>query len=237
MKRAIPIIAACLGLIVPAWAQNYPEQEGQPNQHQDNYDHDHHYHYADRIPAGTRIRIRTDDRIDVHDHADDRVYYGRVAEDVIGEHGDVLIPRGAQAELMVTNLGRHDMSVDLESIIIHDRRYMVAANAYEHARRPGLGENKRTGEYVGGGALFGTIIGAIAGGGKGAAIGALAGAGAGAGGEILTRGREVHIPAESILTFRLEEPLDIARGHWAHDRGENRDGYHYHDDYYGHDHD
>jgi hypothetical protein len=54
--------------------------------------------------------------------------------------------------------------------------------------REGLGANKRTGAFVGGTALLGTVIGAIAGGGNGAAIGAVAGAGAGAGAQVLTRG-------------------------------------------------
>jgi outer membrane lipoprotein SlyB len=71
----------------------------------------------------------------------------------------------------------------------------------------GIGANKRTAEMTGGGALLGTVIGAVAGGGKGAAIGALAGAGAGATAQVLTRGKEVKVPAESMLTFKLDQPL------------------------------
>src|SRR5262249_30757598 len=79
-----------------------------------------------------------------------------------------------------------------------------------------------TGRYVGGGAILGAIIGAIAGGGKGAAIGAGAGAAAGAGAQVLTRGRSVAIPSESLLTFNLQQPLRIETadtrfsrdGHW-----------------------
>ena len=71
--------------------------------------------------------------------------------------------------------------------------------------RDGVGVNKRTGAITGGGAAIGAIIGAIAGGGKGAAIGAGAGAGAGAVGQILTKG-SIKIPAETILTFRLDGP-------------------------------
>ena len=78
------------------------------------------------------------------------------------------------------------MSVDLESVTVNGRRYMVSAEAYDKSRGSGLGKNKRTGEYVGGGAALGAIIGAIAGGGKGAAIGAAAGGGAGAGTQVLT---------------------------------------------------
>jgi outer membrane lipoprotein SlyB len=75
-----------------------------------------------------------------------------------------------------------------------------------NARR-GLGANQRTGTYVGGGAVLGTLLGAIAGGGRGAAIGALAGAAAGAGTEVLTKGSEVRVPAETVLNFQLDQPV------------------------------
>jgi hypothetical protein len=46
------------------------------------------------------------------------------------------------------------------------------------------------------------------GGGKGAAIGAGSGAGAGAITQILTKGT-IKVPVESILTFKLDEPLRV----------------------------
>jgi hypothetical protein len=58
---------------------------------------------------------------------------------------------------------------------------------------------------VGGAAAIGTLIGAIAGGGDGAAIGAAVGAAGGAAAQVLTRGDQVRIPAESVLTFRLDQ--------------------------------
>ena len=76
-------------------------------------------------------------------------------------------------------------------------------------RKEGVGKNKRTAKYVGGGALAGTLIGAIAGGGKGAAIGALAGGAAGAGAQQLTKGKEIKIPAETEMTFRLDQDLQL----------------------------
>ena len=182
------------------------------------------------IPQGVQIRVRTDQPIDVRDRSDGRIYTGTVAEDVFAPDGKLVIPRGARAELIVQNLSDRDMAIDLESITVQGRRYMVAASTYDTSRRSGVGANRRTGEYVGGGALFGTIIGAIAGGGKGAAIGAAAGAGAGT--QSLTRGSALHIPAETVLTFRLEQPLEIGRGRFSQDNGYDRDGYHYHNDYY-----
>ena len=72
--------------------------------------------------------------------------------------------------------------------------------------------------------MIGAIIGAIAGGGKGAAIGGGVGAAAGAGAQVLTRGKSVNVPAESLVTFRLEQPLQTG----AADRGFSRNGQHYH---------
>jgi hypothetical protein len=178
---------------------------------------------AQTIPAGTRVEVRVNDPIDSRDATDNRIYTGSTARDVLDADGRLIIPRGAQAELIVRRLGDHDFAVDLDSIRVGDRRYSIDSSS-ESTRRDGIGANKRTGEYVGGGAVLGTLLGAIAGGGKGAAIGALAGGAAGGAGQVLTRGREVHIPAESILTFRLERALDVFP-----DRGRDRDGHHYHD--------
>lgn len=219
MTKNIPLLAsALLGLGLTASAQ--------PNR---DYNNRNSY---DVIPSGTEVRVRTIDRIDTQVPSDRRVYNGVVADDVIGRDGRVMIPRGANAELMVTNMGDREVAVDLESVSVNGRRYMVSAEDYTRARREGVGKNERTAKYVGGGALLGTVLGAIAGGGKGAAIGAIAGGAAGAGTQVLTRGNAVHIPSESILTFRLDRPLNVANGNYSRDRGVDRNGYHYHDDYY-----
>jgi outer membrane lipoprotein SlyB len=101
------------------------------------------------------------------------------------------------------------MSLDLESIKVGSRRYNVDTADLTESSRQGIGVNKRTAEYVGGGTVLGTLIGAAAGGGRGAAIGAASGAAAGAGTQILTRGKAVNIPAESTLRFRLDQPLRL----------------------------
>ena len=54
------------------------------------------------------------------------------------------------------------------------------------------------------------MIGAAAGGGFGAGMGAIAGAGASMIGVLATRGRATEIYPETMLTFRLMEPLTIA---------------------------
>ena len=86
---------------------------------------------------------------------------------------------------------------------------MVSTSDLEKKGGSGIGANKRTATMVGGGALAGAIIGAIAGGGKGAAIGAVLGGGAGAGAEVLTKGKQVKVPAETVLTFQLDSDLHL----------------------------
>jgi len=56
---------------------------------------------------------------------------------------------------------------------------------------------------------LGALIGGLAGGGKGAGIGALAGGGAGAGGAAFTGNKDVVLPAESALSFKLEQPIEV----------------------------
>ena len=177
------------------------------------------------IGTGTSIAVRTNETIDVK-NSDGRVFSGAVNQDVMDANGNVAIPGGSNAELIVRKASSKDLTLDLESVTVNGQRYAVTANAsrLSGGQRDGIGKNKRTAEFIGGGAALGAIIGAIAGGGKGAAIGAAAGAGAGAGTQVLTRGKAVKVPAESLLTFRLEQPLQMG----ALDNGFTRNGRHYH---------
>jgi outer membrane lipoprotein SlyB len=107
-------------------------------------------------------------------------------------------------------MGNHEIVLDLQSVNLNGQRYALNTQDLTQTGNNGdrgIGANKRTGEYVGGGAILGTLLGAVAGGGRGAAIGALAGAAAGAGTQVLTRGSEVKVPAETVLTFQLDQPV------------------------------
>jgi len=187
----------------------------------------------DRYPAspisevapGTNLSVRTNEYINTRSR-DGRIYTGRVAEDVRGTDGQVAIPRGSDVELIVRRARDNDLILDIESVTAYGQRYAIDTQAQrlESSDRSGIGANRRTGEFVGGGAVLGTILGAIAGGGKGAAIGAAAGAAAGAGGQVLTQGRDVRVPAEIIVNFRLDSTLAVN----VPDTGYMRSGYHYH---------
>lgn len=177
------------------------------------------------IADGTTVSVRTNETIDAK-KSDGRVFTGVVDQDVTDANGNVAIPRGSNAELIVTQGSNKELSLDLESVTVNGQRYAVTADPSQisSGERDGIGKNKRTGVFIGGGTAIGAIVGAIAGGKKGAAIGAAAGAGAGAGTQVLTRGKAVKVPAESLLTFRLQQTLQ--RG--AVDRGFLRRGRHYH---------
>ena len=186
------------------------------------------YQSSGVIDSGTTIAVRTNETINAK-NSDGRVFSGVVEEDVIGRNGRVVIPRGSTAELVVRSVGNNDIAVDLDSINVTGTRYSVdtAGSVVSSDEKEGFGVNKRTGTFVGGGAALGAIIGAIAGGGKGAAIGAGVGAASGAGAQILTKGKSVNVPAESLLTFQLAQPLQAGIA----DSGYMRNGAHYHRGY------
>ena len=156
--------------------------------------------------------MRTNEAI-VSTNAEGRTYQGEIATEVVDADKKVLLPRGAQVELVV--LGgqgeeRRQRRGSPARTAERDRggqTYLVVSE--EVKKTSGLGANRRTAETVGGGAALGTLIGAAAGGGTGAVIGGLVGAAAGAAVQVLTQGKEVRIPAESVLRFQLDEPIRL----------------------------
>jgi|SRR5579862_932536 len=182
---------------------------------QDRYGRDGRYDAytrPQRVEAGQFVTVRTEQPIETN-RRDGRVFRGVVDRDVWDQYDRLAvpaIPKGSPAELLVRSAPDGDLILDLDAITIDGRRYAVAAQADRVEGQPRGTSGDKAAEYVGGGAIIGSIIGAIAGGGKGAAIGAAAGAGAGA--AVLTRGREVRVPAGSEVTFRLDQELAVGGG-------------------------
>ena len=162
------------------------------------------------IPEGTDIKVRTDTTIPAKPATDTR-YDATISNDVMNNSGGVAIPRGSRAELVAvpTDDGK-DTNLDLRSVTVDGRRYVLETRSSEKTSSApgGLGANKRTGKYVGGGAAVGAILGAILGGGKGAAIGAIVGGAGGAGAQVYT-GKKKEIPAETQLSFKLAQELEM----------------------------
>lgn len=186
--------------------------------------HAHHYHPSRAeihtktyvIPDGTRVSVRTEDTINSANAAEGQTYPAEITGDVLDASGDVVIPRGSNAQIVIRSASRggrfrgaSDLVLDLQSVSVEGQEYTLSTTDVREAGRQGLGKNKRTAEFAGGGAALGAIIGAIAGGGKGAAIGAGAGAGGGALTQVLTKGGAIRVPAETVLTFQLDKPVRI----------------------------
>jgi hypothetical protein len=168
------------------------------------------------IAAGTQVSVRNEETIDSAVATEGQTYAAEVTKDVLDAAGDVVIPQGSNAQIVIRSAtkggkikGASDLVMDLQSVSVGGQRYSLSTQNLEEKGREGVGANKRTGIFTGGGAAAGAIIGAIAGGGKGAAIGAAAGAGAGATTQILTKGA-IKVPAETVLTFQLDKPLRVA---------------------------
>jgi hypothetical protein len=168
------------------------------------------------LPVGTKVAVRTEETIDSGKAAEGQTFAAEVTQSVRDESGAIVIPRGANAQIIITSAsqgGRYtkasDLRLDLKSVAIDGRQFRISTVDIQQRGKEGLGANKRTAQYSGGGAALGAIIGAIAGGGKGAGIGAGAGAGAGAITQVVTKGGSIKVPVETVLTFRLDKPLHI----------------------------
>jgi hypothetical protein len=168
------------------------------------------------LPAGSEVSVRTNEAIDSGTAAEGQTFDAQITRDAKNANGDVVIPRGSRARIVIKSAskggrfrGASDLVLDLQSVTINGRQYTIDTADISQKGRSGVGANKRTAEYTGGGAALGAIIGAIASGGKGAAIGAGAGAGAGALTQVLTKGGAIKVPAESVLTFLLDKPLKV----------------------------
>ncbi len=167
------------------------------------------------LAAGTEISVQTHETIDGSTAAEGQTFSADVTENVRDADGKTVIPAGAKAQIIIKSLtqggkikGRDDLILDLASVSVDGRQYALSTADLEEKGREGLGKNKRTAEFLGGGAAIGGVVGALLGGAKGAAIGAGAGAGGGTLAQAMTKG-EIRVEAETILTFKLDAPLKV----------------------------
>jgi hypothetical protein len=164
------------------------------------------------IPAGTHISIRLGQEIDSKSATEGQPFTATVARPVMIA-GKTIIHEGASASGTVVATksrgrfkGEGYLELKLDTVRADGRTYPVASSTVERVEK---GKGKRTAGFIGGGGGFGALIGGLAGGGKGALIGGLAGAGAGTAGSAFTDNKPIVLPAETVLTFRLERGVTV----------------------------
>jgi hypothetical protein len=165
------------------------------------------------IPSGTTLGIRLVDSIDSETAQPGQVFHATL-DSPLAVDGDTAIPSGYSVEGHIVDVksagkfaGQSLLVLQLDRIAVGSKNYNLQTDQY---KRQGNSRGKNTAKKVGAGTVIGAIIGGIAGGGKGAGIGALAGGGVGAGVQAATKGQQIKLPSESLLTFTLQEPLIVA---------------------------
>lgn len=163
------------------------------------------------VPAGTVLTIRTNQALSTKNVQTGTAFTGSVMTPISLE-GKTVIPAGAEVTGIVRDAkkagkfkGGASLTLALDSVTVNGHKYNIVT---EYFAQESQGKGKRTTGMIVGGSGAGAAIGGLAGGGKGAAIGALAGATAGTIGAI-TGNRDIELPAESALTFKLDEPLTL----------------------------
>jgi hypothetical protein len=170
------------------------------------------------LPYGTDLVVRTDETIDSSNTQTGQLYRATITEGVMDAEGNQAIPAGAPVRLLIRQvttggaIHSAELVLDLFSVTIDGKQYRVVTSNVDESSQKGVGKNRRTSEFLGGGAAIGALMGGIFGGGRGAGIGALSGAGGGMLTQVFTRGKQVMVPAESVLRFRLERRLVLQQG-------------------------
>src|SRR3984957_12431550 len=166
------------------------------------------------VPAETVISVNLDQAVGSKISTPGQAFSATVASPVSVD-GRLAIPKGARVAGVVKDAksagrfkGGAVLALTLTSVTIKNDNYDIQTTA---PTETSTGKGKSTGALVGGGAGGGALIGGLAGGGKGALIGGLIGAGAGTGGAGLTGNREITLPAETLLNFKLVQSIEIKR--------------------------
>jgi hypothetical protein len=164
------------------------------------------------VPAGTVLSIRMNQGIDVK-HAQAGENFSGTIVNTINVDENTVIPAGSTVEGVVVRAhkrghfkGASVLQLTLTGLNVNGKHYRLDTSTLTRAKK---GKGKRTAAFIGGGSGLGMLIGGVATGGVGLLIGGLAGAGAGTAGAAFTGNKDVNIPAESVVSFRLAQPIQL----------------------------
>jgi hypothetical protein len=165
------------------------------------------------VAAGTNLTVRINQRISVKtNRAGDR-FDGEIAEPVLGDDNQVVLPKGTPVNGIIAASHRRGhfkgasiLELRLTSLTLNGNQYRLDTRDLTRTKK---GKGKRSAAFIGGGSGLGMLIGGVATGGTGLLIGGLAGAGAGTAAAGLTGNRDIEIPSESIVHFKLAQDLVV----------------------------
>jgi hypothetical protein len=164
------------------------------------------------VPEGTEVNVVLNQSISTAANRSGDTFQATLASPVVVDDKTV-IPKDALVTGHIVDArpsghlkGVARLELTLDSVKVNGETYEIATGDFG---RTGKNHNKRNGILIGGGAGLGAIIGGVAGGGVGALIGTSVGAGAGTAGAAFTGKKDIRVPAEATLSFRLARPVTI----------------------------
>jgi hypothetical protein len=166
-----------------------------------------------QIPAGTPLSIRINQHLSVKSSREGDHFDGELVEPVLGANDRVIVPKGTPVGGIVAAShkrghfkGASILELRLTSMTLNGTRYPLDTSSLTRTKK---GKGKRSAAFIGGTSGLGMLIGGVATGGTGLLIGGLAGAGAGTAAAGLTGNRDIDIPAESVVHFKLADNLVV----------------------------
>ncbi len=164
------------------------------------------------VPNGTELVVRLTESVSSELNEKGDTFLASLASPImIGDR--VVIPAEAGVEGKVVDVqsagrfsGRPKLAVQMTRLTFNGKTYELRSSQYS---KQGASRDARTVAAIGGGAGIGAIIGGILGGGRGAAIGSVIGAGAGTSAQAASKAPQVGLPAETVLSVRLQAPLSV----------------------------
>ena len=165
------------------------------------------------IPAGTTLAIRIDQRISVKASRAGDTFTGEIVDPVLGGDNHVLVPKGALVGGVVDVSHRRGhfkgsslLELWLTSLTMDGKQYPLDTRDTARSKK---GKGRRSAALIGGGTGLGMLVGGLATGGTGLVVGGLVGGGAGTAAAGLTGNRDIDIPAETIVHFKLSDDLIV----------------------------
>jgi hypothetical protein len=164
------------------------------------------------IPVGTEFDVRLQTTLSSESAQVEDRFNATTMVDLADERGRVLVPAGSTMRGIVSSVNkatrtdrRGSLTVAFDRVTIHGRSYPIRATVTQALESEGImGEKERIGIGAGAGAILGAILGG--------AKGALAGILIGGGGTIAaTEGKDVELPAGTVLRARMDSPLTLER--------------------------